>query len=87
MKRYRLVLPSHGTNATEPNVLEPPSLLLALVAADINLDDGCAELWEGERLLARLSRQPGMAAPLWQVCPASMPIHPRPQRQPVQVAA
>ena len=47
--------------------LQAPTLGLALIAAEINLASGEAEVWEGDRMLARVLRQPGTPRGLWRI--------------------
>lgn len=46
------------------DVLDPAT---ALVIAAINGEDGPAELWDGQRRLARLVRRGDADAPFWEV--------------------
>ena len=39
----------------------------ALLIADINIDKGAAEIWDGERRLARLRKRGGDHASFWEV--------------------
>ncbi|QZH74164.1 MAG: hypothetical protein JY451_10485 [Erythrobacter sp.] len=65
MQRYTLTFGPAGEAARHS--LDVPDLPTALVVADINLDQGRAEIREGERLLATLEKQGRNAAPYWRV--------------------
>ncbi len=47
--------------------LEAPSVKVALLVADINMDSGVAEIWREGRLLARMRKRHGLHHPLWEV--------------------
>ena len=71
MNAYRVHLPMRDAQG-ETVTLDTPTLGLALVAAEINLagersQGGEAQLWHGDRLLARVCLQPGARRGLWQI--------------------
>jgi hypothetical protein len=53
-----------GEGPVKFDVLDPAT---ALVIAEINAEDGPAELWDGEKRLARLVKQGADDAPFWKV--------------------
>ena len=66
MNSFTISLPARD-RAGKPVTLDAPSMQLALIAADINLSGGAAEVWQGEKMLARLHKQPGTTSALWYV--------------------
>ena len=67
MTMYRVVLPAMEAGGDTPISLEVPSLHLALIAADINLSSGSAEVWDESRMLARVAKKTGGASAYWEV--------------------
>lgn len=67
MTVYRVVLPAMEAGGNTPVSLEVPSLHLALIAADINLPSGSAEVWERDKLLARVKKESGGSSAYWEV--------------------
>lgn len=53
--------------AAEEHSLHVPDITTALVVAQINADDGSAEIREGERLVATLEKRGHSQAPFWVV--------------------
>ena len=66
MNRYRIEIQSNraGEEATS---LMAPDIPTALIIAEINMKGGSAALYEGDRQLADLQRQPGTRAAYWRV--------------------
>lgn len=65
MQRYTLTFAPNGAAARHS--LDVPDLPTALIVADINLDQGRAEIRDGQRLLATLEKQGRHTAPYWRV--------------------
>lgn len=53
-----------GEGPVKLDVLDPAT---ALVIAEINAEDGAAELWDGTRRIARLTRHGEAGATFWEV--------------------
>ncbi|GEM_PF-2509765 len=53
--------------AAAKHSLHVPDITTALVVAQINADDGSAEIREGERLVAKLEKRGQSQAPFWVV--------------------
>jgi len=66
VNRYRIEFHSNGTGK-QPTCLMAPDIQTALVVAEINMAGGSAELWDGDRHLAWLQRQPGTQSAYWRV--------------------
>ena len=66
MNRYRVELYSNRSGE-EPTSLMAPDIPTALIIAEINMRGGSAALFEGDRQLADLQRQPGTHAAYWRV--------------------
>lgn len=66
MTSYTVSLPARDPKG-HAVTLDAPSMQLALIAADINLSAGAAELWCDGKMLARVQKQAGLASPLWYV--------------------
>ncbi|MAH16554.1 MAG: hypothetical protein VXY04_12740 [Pseudomonadota bacterium] len=67
MNRLRIAI--HGS-ARDPDAaiaLEALDIATALTIADINVGSGDAEIWDGEKRLARLSKHAGRHATFWRV--------------------
>ncbi len=67
MARLRVAIHARSDFQDENFALEAPDIVTALTIADINVGRGSAEIWEGESLLARLSKHGGVHAPFWRV--------------------
>lgn len=69
MNRYTIRMFSRPSQSGNETALElhSPSLQLAMIVADINMDKGAAEIWQGSRCIARVEKQPSSGAPYWKV--------------------
>ena len=67
MNRIRLSMQSRPDRQTDPLEIDAPDTVTALLIADINVETGSAELWDGERLLARVIKHGGAHATFWEV--------------------
>ena len=67
MSNLRVAIRAKSNFHDENFALEAPDMATALAIADINVGHGNAEIWEGERLLARLSKHGGVHATFWRV--------------------
>lgn len=67
MQRYELRFATGSGPALATQSLDVPDIVTALVVADIVATLGNAELWQGEKRLAGLSRRSTGPRPLWQV--------------------
>ncbi len=65
MQRFTLTFGPAGATARQS--LDVPDLPTALIVADINLEQGQVEIFDGECLLATLEKQGHGAAPYWRV--------------------
>lgn len=65
----RVTLSIQTLNAGDAATVQMDALnpATALLIADINTDDGAAELWIGEKRLARLIKHGGPHATFWQI--------------------
>ncbi len=69
MHRIQLSI-DNGTDAgEEPLRMEACDAAAALLVADINVQSGSAELWDGNRRLARLIKHSGPHATFWEIEP------------------
>ncbi|QKG72021.1 hypothetical protein [Erythrobacter mangrovi] len=67
MSRIRLSIMPRMEHDQPPLDLDALDIATALTVADINTISGQAELWDGERRIARLIRHGEAGAPFWQV--------------------
>ncbi|WP_435203075.1 hypothetical protein [Qipengyuania sp. 902] len=67
MHRIQIAILSRGERELHHVRLDTLDLGTALLVTDINLAEGSAELWEGERRLARLIKHGGPHATFWEV--------------------
>ncbi len=67
MHPYRLEYASLDPADEQPQCFEVPSISAALVVAEINATGRPAEVWEGNRRIARLERQDGARGSYWRV--------------------
>ena len=67
MTRLRVAIHDHADQWAEDFSLEAPDICSALTIADINVVEGNAEIWDGDRRLARLAKHGGSYATFWQV--------------------
>lgn len=71
MSRYELRLKPgsepFGETPDEDLSLETPSLPLALIVADINMQGGRAEIWQGGKRIARIKKRLGARKAFWEV--------------------
>lgn len=63
MPRVQVTFNSAGS--PEPQFLEAPDIVTALVVAEINMGQSAAEIRDGERLIARLQKRGRSHAPFW----------------------
>ena len=63
----RLQVNFTNAGSLEPQSLEAPDMVTALVVAEINMGDAPAEIRDGDRLLARLEKRGHAHAPFWHV--------------------
>ena len=68
MSRYRIEYECRSAGDARLQSLSVPDIQTALIVADINLPRGSAELWEGERHIARIQKQAGPRSTYWRVC-------------------
>ena len=67
MQRFELrYADGNGAHSTTQS-LDVPDIVTALAVADIVATRGTAEIWDGNRRLAGLSRRSTGPRPLWQV--------------------
>ncbi|MFW2350830.1 hypothetical protein [Qipengyuania sp.] len=67
MSRLRIAIHGSPKRDDEAIALEALDIATALTIADINLGSGDAEIWEGDRRLARLAKLGGEHATFWRV--------------------
>lgn len=67
MPNVQLTITPEGPVEREAIKIETPDVITALAVTDINLGTGAAELWDGDRRLARLSKLGNGQATFWQV--------------------
>jgi len=67
MQRYRLLINGDSETGRAPLSLETPSVPVALLVADINMSGGTAEIWDGERRIARMRKRLGARQGFWEV--------------------
>lgn len=63
MPRVQVTFISAGS--PEPQCLEAPDIVTALVVAEINMGQSAAEIRDGDRLIARLQKRGRSHAPFW----------------------
>ena len=69
MGRIQLAIEPASGSLQDRIELEVPDEATALLVADINLHDGAAELRDGERVIAKLTKHGGPRATFWEVGP------------------
>lgn len=69
MGRIQLSLKSQTGDPNERIDLEVLDEATALLVADINLDEGAAELRDGDRVIAKLTKRGSPEAAFWEVSP------------------
>ena len=67
MRRIQLSIEDLSSARNEPLQFEVLDEATALLVADINVTTGSAELWDGNRRLARLTKHAGPHATFWEV--------------------
>ena len=67
MRRIQLSIEDRSSARNEPLQFEVLDEATALLVADINVTTGSAELWDGNRRLARLTKHAGPHATFWEV--------------------
>jgi|GEM_PF-1129715 len=67
MHPYRLEYASLNPTDNQMQCFEVPSISAALVVAEINASGRPAEVWEGDRRIARLEPQAGEGSSYWRV--------------------
>jgi len=67
MQRYRLLINADDETGQASISLDAPSVPVALLVADINMDGGTAEIWDGGRRLARMRKRTGAHQSFWEV--------------------
>lgn len=67
MTKLRVSIHANQDRYDAPVALEALDIATALTIADINIGLGDAEIWDGERRLARLSKHGGVHATFWRV--------------------
>lgn len=67
MNRYRIEYESKGPDGPQLQTFAAPSIATALIIADINLPGGSAEIWDGQKHLARICKQTGAQSTFWRV--------------------
>jgi hypothetical protein len=67
MLKYQVLLQREDEDSSRRTVLHTPSLPMALVVADINLDAGTAEIWSRDQRVARLRKRRGREQAYWEV--------------------
>ena len=69
MTRIHVSIEERRSSSGGPMIVEALDVPTALAIADINMREGCAELWEGERRLGRLTKHGGDYASFWELGP------------------
>ncbi|TIX51266.1 hypothetical protein [Alteraurantiacibacter aquimixticola] len=64
---YRIEYLSCGNEPGRRMAIPVPDVRTALIVAEINMPGGSAELWDGDRQIARLQRRPGTRSAFWHV--------------------
>lgn len=67
MNCYRITYPATGSHGERQASLDAPDLRTALIVADINLHNGCAEIHDGAQCVARLKKRGRSQATFWEV--------------------
>ena len=67
MHRIQLSIDNPGADQTGPLKFDVLDEATALLVAEINVVEGWAELWDGSRRLARLTRHGTPQTTFWQV--------------------
>ncbi|GAA0284384.1 hypothetical protein GCM10009127_27350 [Alteraurantiacibacter aestuarii] len=67
MNRYRIEFSSTGRGGEDKLAMQVPDIPTALIVAEINMTGGSAQLWDGERRIAEIQRQPGTRSAFWRV--------------------
>ena len=67
MNKFRVSIHDGEMPDGAPVALEALDIATALTIADINVGAGDAEIWDGTRRLARLSKHGGHYATFWRV--------------------
>ena len=67
MPRYSVRYPATSGQTEERQVLEAPSIPMALLVAEINAPRGAAEIFDGDKRVARIERAGRNG--LWRVTP------------------
>lgn len=67
MARIEVIIETDKDADAEPLAFDTRDAATALVVADINVGDGSAELWDGERRLARLRKRGEPGASYWEL--------------------
>lgn len=69
MTRIHVSIEERCSSSGDPMIVDALDVPTALAIADINMQDGSAELWEGERRLGRLTKHGGDHASFWELGP------------------
>ncbi len=67
MNRFRIEIHSNRPGDGHALTMLAPDIPTALIIAEINMAGGSAELWDGDRHLACIQRQPGTQSAFWRV--------------------
>lgn len=67
MSRMHLSFEPRTTTPQQHVMLDVLDPATALIIAEINADEGSAELWDGDRRIARLTRRGTAGAGFWEI--------------------
>lgn len=67
MNRYRIEFRSNRSRQHQALTMQVPDIPTALTVVEINMSGGSAELWDGDRHIAHIQRQPGTRSAFWRV--------------------